>query len=171
MSDPCAPSEDESSSCYIIDSSIEIQLQDGPSAEEAQIDALRAVKNAIDNDEYSVPTVTSITYLGPEVGSVDSSPITSTTDATASRGADNSDGLSPMTKAGIALMSVGGVVLIAALIRRRSLRAQRTNEHIRLKDDGSRDGEASLTTIDNSQDSPASTPIRNGSCVLEQGVV
>lgn len=57
-------------------------------------------------------------------------------------------------------MSVGGVVLVAALVRRRSLRARRHTEHVRLKDDGSRDG--SLLTLENSQDSPASTPTRNG---------
>ena len=68
--------------------------------------------------------------------------------------------MSNMTKVGIGLMSVGGVVLVAALVRRRSLRARRHTEHVRLKDDGSRDG--SLLTLENSQDSPASTPTRNG---------
>ena len=68
--------------------------------------------------------------------------------------------MSNMTKVGIGLMSVGGVVLVAALMRRRSLRARRHTEHVRLKDDGSQDD--SLLTFGNSQDSPASTPTRNG---------
>mmetsp|Transcript_22379 Transcript_22379/g.46387 ORF Transcript_22379/g.46387 Transcript_22379/m.46387 type:complete len:262 (-) Transcript_22379:2212-2997(-) len=171
--DPCAPSQDGSSSCYIIDSSIQMQLQDGPSADQARIDALTAVKNAIDNEEYVVPTVTSITYLGPEVGDLDSSqvPITSSPDSATSGEAGDGNVMSPMTKAGIALMSIGGVVLVAAVIRRRNLQAQRNNAHVRLKDDGSRDGESSLITIENSQESPASTPTRNGSTCLEQGVV
>ena len=70
--------------------------------------------------------------------------------------------MSNMAKAGIGLISVGGVVLAAALMRRRTLRARRHTEHVRLKDDGSRDGESSLLTFENSQNSPASTPTRDG---------
>mmetsp|Transcript_4021 Transcript_4021/g.11457 ORF Transcript_4021/g.11457 Transcript_4021/m.11457 type:complete len:449 (+) Transcript_4021:793-2139(+) len=164
--DPCSSSMD-GPSCYNVESAINFRLQDGPSAEEAMVQALRAVKSAIDNGDYVVPSVTSITYIGPEVDDSDSTqaPITANPNAVdeAPPSVQPGDsGLSSMTKVGIGLMSVGGVVLIAALVRRRTLRARRHTEHVRLKDDGSRDGESSLLTIENSQDSPASTPTRNG---------
>lgn len=163
--DPCTSSTD-GSSCYTVESTINFLLDDGLSAEEARIQALRAVKSAIDNGDYAVPSVTSISYIGPDVDSTQAS-ITANPNAveeTPPSDQPSDSGLSPMTKAGIGLLSVGGVVLAAALMRRRSLRARRHTEHVRLKDDGSRDGESSLLTFDNdiSQDSPASTPTRNG---------
>lgn len=161
--DPCSPSTD-GSSCYTVESTINFLLEDGPSAEEARIQALRAVKSAIDNGDYAVPSVTSIAYIGPDV---DSTQASITANPNAVEEAPPSDqpgdsGLSNMTKAGIGLISVGGVVLAAALMRRRTLRARRHTEHVRLKDDGSRDGESSLLTFENSQNSPASTPTRDG---------
>ena len=160
--DPCTSSTD-GSSCYTVESTIDFLLEDGLSAEEARIQALRAVKSAIDNGNYAVPSVTSISYIGPDVDDYD--PITSNPNAV--NEAQTSDqpgdsGLSNMTKVGIGLISVGGVVLAAALMRRRSLRARRHTEHVRLKDDGSRDGESSLLTFEISQNSPASTPTRTG---------
>lgn len=161
--DPCTSSTD-GSSCYTVESIIDFLLEDGLSAEEARIQALRAVKSAIDNGNYAVPSVTSITYIGPDVDSIQA-PITANTNAveeapTSDQPGDS--GLSNMTKVGIGLISVGGVVLAAALMRRRSLRARRHTEHVRLKDDGSRDGESSLLTFEISQNSPASTPTRTG---------
>ena len=156
------------SSCYTVESAIILQLESGPTAEEAKIEALRAVKSAMDGGDYAVPSVTKITYLGPNVSDDNNdstgAPIAATPNS-ASNDSPPSDqsggsGMSNMTKVGISLMSIGGVVLAVALVRRRSLRARRHTEHIRLKDDGSRDD--SLLTVENSQDSPASTPARNG---------
>jgi hypothetical protein len=154
--DPC-PSSADGSSCYAVESFINFKLEGGPTAEEARIKALSSVKNAMENGVYAVPSVTKITYLAPDVDDGN--------DSTQDSGSEipPSDGMSNMTKVGIGLMSVGGVVLVAALMRRRTLKARRHTEHVRLKDfDGSRDGEASLLTMENSEDSPASTPSRNG---------
>jgi hypothetical protein len=164
--DPCSSST-PGSSCYTIESAINFQLEDGPTPEEARIKALRAVKSAMDSGDYAVPSVTKISYLGPDVGDDNSDsagpPITANPNSVSespSSDQPGESGMSNMTKVGIGLMSVGGIVLVAALVRRRSLRARRHTEHVRLKDDGSRDG--SLLTVENSQDSPASTPTRNG---------
>lgn len=166
LTDPCISST-EGSSCYTVESTIDFLLEDGPSAEEARIQALKAVKSAIDDGDYAVPSVTSIIYIGPDVDDYDSTQASVTADTNAVEEAPPSDqsgdsGLSNMAKAGIGLISVGGVVLATALMRRRTLRARRHTEHVRLKDDGSRDGESSLLTFENSQNSPASTPTRDG---------
>ena len=76
--DPCTSSTD-GSSCYTVESIIDFLLEDGLSAEEARIQALRAVKSAIDNGNYAVPSVTSITYIGPAVDDYD--PITANANA------------------------------------------------------------------------------------------
>lgn len=164
--DTCSSSA-SGSSCYTIGSAINFQLEDGPAPEEARIKALRAVKSAMDRGDYAVPSVTKISYLGPDVGDDSSGstgpPFTANPNSVSeSPSADQpgDSGMSNMTKVGIGLMSVGGFVLVAALVRRRNLRVRRHTEHVRLKDDGSRDG--SLLTVENSQDSPASTPTRNG---------
>ena len=170
---------DATSCSRTISSDVEFFLEDGPSPQEAIESALRSIKDAMDGEEYSIPTVTTINYLGPNL--LDGTELSNTLYLDGTKPSEvtllsvpnmqgnaitedaQSSGISSMTQAGIALMSVGGVVLVGALLSRRRIMQNRHEEHIRLKDDGSRDGDASFLTADNtSQNSPPRAGTRVG---------
>lgn len=169
---------DATSCSRTISSDVEFFLEDGPSPQEAIESALRSIKDAMDGEEFSIPTVTTINYLGPNL--LDGTELSNALYLDGTKPSEvtlavpnmqgnaitedaQSSGISSMTQAGIALMSVGGVVLVGALLRRRRIMQNRHEEHIRLKDDGSRDGDGSFLTADNtSQNSPPRAGTRVG---------
>lgn len=175
----CVSTGSDATSCSrTISSDVEFFLEDGPSPQGAIESALRSIKDAMDGEEYSIPTVTTINYLGPNLldgtelsnalylDGIKPSEVTLAVpnmQGNAITEDAQSSGISSMTQAGIALMSVGGVVLVGALLRRRRIMQNRHEEHIRLKDDGSRDGDGSFLTADNtSQNSPPRAGTRVG---------
>ena len=175
----CVSTGSDATSCSrTISSDVEFFLEDGPSPQEAIESALRSIKDAMDGEEFSIPTVTTINYLGPNL--LDGTELSNALYLDGTKPSEvtlavpnmqgnaitedaQSSGISSMTQAGIALMSVGGVALVGALLRRRRIMQNRHEEHIRLKDDGSRDGDGSFLTADNtSQNSPPRAGTRVG---------
>ena len=175
----CVSTGSDATSCSrTISSDVEFFLEDGPSPQGAIESALRSIKDAMDGEEYSIPTVTTINYLEPNL--LDGTELSNALYLDGTKPSEvtlavpnmqgnaitedaQSSGISSMTQAGIALMSVGGVVLVGALLRRRRIMQNRHEEHIRLKDDGSRDGDGSFLTADNtSQNSPPRAGTRVG---------
>ena len=98
--DTCSSST-PGSSCYTIGSAINFQLEDGPTPEEARIKALRAVKSAMDRGDYAVPSVTKISYLGPDIGDDNSDstgpPITANPNSVSESPSSNQPGDSSMS--------------------------------------------------------------------------